>query len=137
MPASPTSKLFEKQFGILINDINKLVANTSSSASTELDQLVKQYSLRHMLPDDTIIKSYDKYFRSPYGTYIQNKNADFFLNINVNDIIEDTSKYNDTVSVLATIFKDLWSTGLDDDTKNMIWMRLQILNKICEKWNNE
>ena len=74
--STSTSKLFEKQFGILINDINKLVANTH--ASGEIDQLVKQYSLRHMLPDDTIIKNFDKYIRTPYSEPIRTKNADFF-----------------------------------------------------------
>jgi hypothetical protein len=128
--SSPTSKLFEKQFGKLIVDINKLVANTE--ASSKIDQLVKQYSLRHMLPTDMIISNFNTFIRIPYSDHISNKNADFFLKND--DFTVENSNHNNTITFLTSIFKEMWNNGLDEDTKDMIWMRLQILNKLCEKW---
>jgi HKD family nuclease len=129
------SSLFEKQFGILIGDVNKLVVHDVDTHA-KIDMIVKQYGLRGFLPDDYIINNFNKYIRIPYGEHIMSKNADFFMNQEfTHEDLETESK--GIITHLTEVFKKLWTNGIDDATKEKIWTRMQILTKLCDRWENE
>jgi len=130
-----TSVLFEKQFGILINDVNKLVYD-NKQAHGKIDTIVKQYALKGLLPKDYVISNFNIYIRKPYGQYVFDKNSDFFMNqeFTVSELDEES---NSMITFLTGVFKDLWTNGITDETKDKIWTRLQILVKLCERWSDE
>lgn len=130
-----TSALFEKQFGILINDVSKLV-HDKKEVHEKVDTIVKQYALKALLPKDYVIRNFNQYIRVPYGDQIEKRDSDFFMNHEYT-IEELADEHNHMITYLTGVFKELWQDGLDDETKNKIWTRMNILVKLCERWVKE
>jgi hypothetical protein len=130
-----TSELFEKQLGVFLNDIHS-ISTGSKNACTAIVDLKAKYRLRHLFPTDMLISSFVTHIAGPYRTHIMEKDAEFFL-ISDTDGIEGVDTYSgDDIQRIIDALKNIWSE-ISIDTKNSLWMRVQILLKLCDKWEKE
>jgi hypothetical protein len=131
--------LFDRQFKILLEDIKILVTIVDNQEALEkVDFSLKQYSLKNLMPTDYIVSTFNTYITVPFGDKIMNKDETFFVNLQGDDLVSDEfeQQNNDSITFLNSDFRDIWS-GLDDKTKEKIWKRMQILVKLCHKWQKE
>lgn len=132
-------KLFDDQFKKLLEDVKILVTNSNiQHAIDQVEFALQFYTLRHLKPDDFLVSSFNTYITVPYGEKIMNKDESFFLNLNSSDIVSDEfqTESNESITFLTSVFKDIWA-DIDEKTKKNIWKRMQILVKLCEKWQKE
>lgn len=127
--------LFDRQFKILLDDI-KILVSDNKEALEKVNYSLNQYSLKNLLPDDYIVSLFNTYINIPYGDHILKKDETFFINENYvnNDYDKDN---NNTIILLNSVFKQIWLNKIDDETKNKLWTRMQILVKLCNKWKEE
>ena len=131
--------LFDRQFKILLEDIKILVTNANNQeALDKVNYSLKQYSLKNLMPDDYIVSTFNTYINVLYGDKIMNKDESFFINLKESDVISDEyeKENNESITFLISVFRDIWN-GLDNNTKDKIWKRMQILVKLCQKWKKE
>ena len=131
--------LFDRQFKILLEDIKILVTNSKNQQALEkINFSLKQYALKNLMPEDYIVSTFNMYITVPYGDRIMKKDESFFINLKGTDIISDEfeKENNESITFLTSVFRDIWN-GIDDKTKEKIWKRMQILVKLCNKWQKE
>jgi hypothetical protein len=131
--------LFDKQFKTLLMDIKILVTKANNQeALGKVDFSLKQFALKNFLPTDYIISTFNTYIKVPYEDHIMRKDESFFMNLKNADLTSDDFEQNNNESItfLTSVFRDIW-LGLDETTKGKIWTRMQILVKLCNKWQRE
>lgn len=132
-------KLFDRQFKILLEDIKILVTVSQNHKALEkVDFALSQYALKNLMPTDYIVSTFNTYITVPFGNGIMKKDESFCLNLKDADLKSDEFEQNsnESITFLTSVFKDIW-TGLDEKTKEKIWKRMQILVKLCGKWQKE
>lgn len=131
--------IFDKQFKTLLEDIRILVSKTDNHvAKQHIEDSLKQYALKNLMPEDYVVSNFYTFARIPYGDKIMKMDEGFFMNLDESELISDKYKKesNESITLLTSIFRDIWGS-LDEPTKSKIWTRLQILVKLSDKWHNE
>ena len=123
--------IFDKQFKLLLLELKEHTYD-HKKANDNISKSLTRYSLRKILPDTYIIKNFDIYIRKPYGDEILNNNEDYF--IKNNNYTVENYKNNGTILYMTQVFKEIWCHITDYD-KESIKIRMQILIKLCDKWN--
>jgi len=113
---------FNTQLENFINELSELFPKDTDIAFAKNTI----YLLKKTNPKKTskIFKSYMNKFEDQ----INNKNEDFFLNRNYNDIHDGVKSSLNTVMNLKKYWK-----SMTNNTRNNIWLYLQILIKISKK----
>jgi hypothetical protein len=103
-----------------------------------VNEVNRRYKLRHLLPVEYLIRNFAIHVYNPYKDQIMKKDETFFLDSDISECeIDDVDGYSgNDIKGIVDILKKIW-VNASDDTKDKLWMRIQILIKLCEKWDTE
>ena len=115
--------LFNTKFREFVADLVKVFPEDS-----ELKLLQKGISLILVVNERLVLNIYRDRVLIPFGDKLMERNEEFFLENNYQDIQKDVE---DGARIIEKV-KGFWKT-LDPDNKEVVWKYLQVLLMLCKK----